>query len=893
MTKRRFTPWIALACIGTLAACTSGEGGTAGNTELNVIVPNGSPALGGGSSAPALIDIQSVEYTINCLGNSDVFLENLASFPDEVTINGNLEVVDGRTNADANLPPNPDFGPLLPNDQSEVWQAFMDLPPGPCTVQLRARDGDGEVICTATEPFTITADNTTKVNLILICDLSFQAPVGMLDVDATFEFNVGNFCPDLFILNCLDSLPAADFPHPAFPGTCSTAGTTCFVDTDCPSGETCIGNVLLATTTCEVRFRDGASTCGQGCDPQSCVPTPEGLTCTPGPDPGVSTTITCTDLTIDCDLNPITPETSCIYNGDTLGILGVGQGNPATFAVACTPPALGGTAGVIGQCTAVTTDGDLDCDKTKVVDVTCPGLSPCAQLGCTPGADCAFCDDGDLCTSDVCNDTGGTAVCPGDLNPVGTPCDVADPTATCDAAGACQSGDCNLVGGDPFCDDLNDCTTNTCDAPPGTACSTANNPSGSACDAGAGASSGACDGAATCVDICTFNAPCPDDSNICTVPACDPANGACSLVAGNEGVTCDFTGPGSADGVCQTGGCIFAPPTCNFVQTGSDLTPQTQIVGVGCTNNVTAAQSPFPFILTVDVPVSILAAGAFSANLDGIGFFPEFFLDAAQGVVCGGLRTAQLVDFVSTVQVRSGAAGADVPLTIDLATLSPGEVSFCNFPDTQVCVADSECLGGTCEPPIILQDLPVLDGIPLAPGGCTADTSNCPIPGPPVACDCSACDALGGAKIAQCADNGFCQDGSLVLQMQDDVGNYVAAATGPVLWGWSDQGVPGLSICPVGTDCGTPGRVDGCYQLPPASFALPTPPIGIRVDAGGLAVPIQCAMGEDGGTCSVTFTTGCLTDGDCPGVETCIGVGVDDDVICPTPDAVLIACPVN
>ena len=39
MTKRRFTPWIALVCIGTLAACTSSDDGTAGNTELNVIVP--------------------------------------------------------------------------------------------------------------------------------------------------------------------------------------------------------------------------------------------------------------------------------------------------------------------------------------------------------------------------------------------------------------------------------------------------------------------------------------------------------------------------------------------------------------------------------------------------------------------------------------------------------------------------------------------------------------------------------------------------------------------------------------------------------------------------------------------------------------------------------------
>ena len=155
MSKTRFTQWIVLACIGSLAACTSGEGGTAGNTEMNVIVPNGAPSLGGGSSAPSLIDIQDVEYTIDCQGNSDAFLDNSASFADEVTLNGNLEVQDGRTNALAI------YGDPAIDGQAEIWQGFMDLPPGPCIIELRARDDDGEVICTALEPFNIAADSLT------------------------------------------------------------------------------------------------------------------------------------------------------------------------------------------------------------------------------------------------------------------------------------------------------------------------------------------------------------------------------------------------------------------------------------------------------------------------------------------------------------------------------------------------------------------------------------------------------------------------------------------------------------------------------------------------------------------------------------------------------------
>ena len=188
-----------LASVAALGACATGEGEPAGNIELNVVVPNGYDA---GSSAPALIDIQDVEYTVDCAGNNDTFLDNDTSFRDEVTLNGNLEVQDGRSNAAAI------YGDPAIDGQAEIWQGFMDLPPGPCTIELRARDDDGEVICTAQEPFTIAADSTTKVNIVLICDISFQAPVGMLDVDGTFSFNVGNFCPDLFILNCVDSAPA-------------------------------------------------------------------------------------------------------------------------------------------------------------------------------------------------------------------------------------------------------------------------------------------------------------------------------------------------------------------------------------------------------------------------------------------------------------------------------------------------------------------------------------------------------------------------------------------------------------------------------------------------------------------------------------------------------------
>ena len=358
-------PTLVLLC--AFAGC-SPETSRSGNTELNVVVPNGFDA---GSSAPALIDIVDVEYTIDCAGNGDTFLDDNASFDDALTLNGNLEVQDGRTNAAAI------YGDPAIDGQAEIWQGFMDLPPGPCSIELRARDNDDEVICTAQEPFNIAADSTMKVIIVLICDISFQAPVGMLDVDGTFSFNVGNFCPDLFILNCLDSAPAEQqvLPPP---------------------------NPPLAGTQCEVRFRDGDSSCGAGCDPQTCVPNgTSGLTCTPGPDPGVSTTVTCTDAWLDCDGDGVA-DPSCSWGDDTLGALGQGPagfpGAPptGTFFVTCIPPALGGIPGQQVTCTAVTTDGDLDCEKPKVATIDCPGLPHCYPS-------LIDCDDGNPFTTDACD----------------------------------------------------------------------------------------------------------------------------------------------------------------------------------------------------------------------------------------------------------------------------------------------------------------------------------------------------------------------------------------------------------------------------------------------------------------------------------------------------------
>jgi hypothetical protein len=188
-----------------------------------------------------------------------------------------------------------------------------------------------------------------------------------------------------------------------------------------------------------------------------------------------------------------------------------------------------------------------------------------------------------------------------------------------------------------------------------------------------------------------------------------------------------FTGaclPGSSSGGGGEGGGTAG--TGGTAQSGGLITKQ---ITFGCANNITTDVSIIPADLEVD-SAEITGGAEFAATLSGTVFFPQFFLDAAQGVIPGGLRAAELIDAKAIVQVRSGAtatagaggaggaggaageggAGGDsgiegVTLVGDVANLIPGLTSFCDFSlgtcstttSTQ-CANDEACpVGETCE----------------------------------------------------------------------------------------------------------------------------------------------------------------------------------------------------
>ena len=321
----------------------------------------------------------------------------------------------------------------------------------------------------------------------------------------------------------------------------------------------------------------------------------------------------------------------------------------------------------------------------------------------------------------------------------------------------------------------------------------------------------------------------------------------------------------------------------------NDGNTQTQIVQIGCTNGVTTAQSPFPNQLSVTVSEPVLSGASFTADASGVGAFPKFFLDAAQGTVPGGVRSAVVEGFNVTVELTNGTG--QILLQADPAGITPGLTRFCQYPSSTVCTSDGDCIVPPCKPAVLVANVPIsedcsvggtCDGLGQGPGD--GATAQCNITNPP----------------------SFCVTGDLQVPLYAPGGPEVvtAGAAGNVSFGWAVD--PATTTCGAGSAsarCAANGGAlpDGALILPASVYGNPvTNPgsvglNGIRLNvANALFVALQCSAGNDGGACvaGANAGLGCGADTDCPG-STCAGVGVDDDIIVATPVASLPFCPIN
>ncbi len=343
-------------------------------------------------------------------------------------------------------------------------------------------------------------------------------------------------------------------------GTDTPLPSRCDADGDCNDGLACTTDACVEGT-CTWTIADDAcfvrGVCYDGgdadpgdpcsvCDPASnqaqFVPAEAGAACDDG--------------------NICTADDVCLAGVCTGEAVACNDGNACTDdvcdpALGCTFPAV--ADGTTCDDTSACTENDRCEAGTCVADpVTCDDGDPCTTNSCDPDTGCvetlntAVCEDGNACTTgDICADgecaSGGPTNCDdGNLCTI----DVCDDVVGCvhlPNRNPCCEGTTSI------CDDGDPCTTDICDPESG-ACFYENNAAscndGNACTTGDVCADGACTGTAI---TCNDGDPCTDD-------VCNPASG-CGTVplsgpACDDGISCTL------EDICSDGLCVAGIDEC-------------------------------------------------------------------------------------------------------------------------------------------------------------------------------------------------------------------------------------------------------------------------------------------------------------------------------------------
>lgn len=336
--------------------------------------------------------------------------------------------------------------------------------------------------------------------------------------------------------------------------------------------------------------------------------------------------------------------------------------------------------------------------------------------------------------------------------------------------------------------------------------------------------------------------------------------GSLALLLGCSDFACPDGEP-RIDGICPTTDLGLVDPE-----------PITKIIELGCGNNL-QTPSGLPGVsligweLTVD-PGSVPSGGVFGANFKASAVFAEFFLNAAQVNLPGGVSRVNVVRLQATVHVRRGANDPeDVLLTFD-----PNSIDWtCRYDgngnaesagdDFPTCSKSNDNLDGSNG------DCTGLGGAPDPRNPCGQFVDI------PISSDCGVCESLGNPfpgldapPLSLCQQNGFCVLGPLRVPLSGMTDGYKAAESGYVLFGWDDVST-GAEIDQTG------GANDGTWDLPDAVFDEEPGPNAMRFIVGDTGVALECTMAVS--SWSV------------------FGVVSRDNMMSPAPDHVLISFPIQ
>ncbi|MSP92830.1 MAG: hypothetical protein EXR79_13670 [Myxococcales bacterium] len=378
---------------------------------------------------------------------------------------------------------------------------------------------------------------------LAICDPATGKCLAMpdgLDCDDGNQCSEGDACKQGICeaatwLQCGDGNPCTSDACAPKTGKClfSDASGPCDDGNCCTHEDHCKGGACVSVQLKDCN--DGSPCTTDSCDPiDSCVykPAPQGTACNDG---SVCTTADhcnasggCVGTGITCgDGNPCTydscnAKTGCAFTPHSNEC---NDGNPCTLKDKC----------MVGKCipgAPLTCDDGIACtdDVCSQKDGGCY-FDPSPDNVCSDGNLCALgdhcvgeacvsdgsapnCDDKNACTADLCAPALGCQ----HLNNNAVACDDGN---ACTQPDACVDGKCKS-GAPDLCDDGNTCTADVCDGVKGCGHKNLAEP----CDDG-----NACAGPDTCIDgACTpKGAVLCNDSNVCTVDACDVKSGCTHL----------------------------------------------------------------------------------------------------------------------------------------------------------------------------------------------------------------------------------------------------------------------------------------------------------------------------------------------------------------------------
>jgi len=442
------------------------------------------------------------------------------------------------------------------------------------------------------------ADNGTVCDDGLFCTLDDVCTDGVCAGPTENTCDDGNSCTKD---SCNEGSNDCKYSPTANNDPCDD-GSFCTVDDTCQSGA-CEG----VARDCDDQngcTDDSCNEDGDTCDnANNSAPCDDGQYCTTGDTCGGGT---CSVFSPTCDDANVCTTDSCDENADTCS--NENNTNPCedgefcTVSDTCSGGACGaGPARDCGDANACTDDS---CNEGTDVCDNVNNTAPCDDgLFCTVSDVCAAgtcggapkdCGDGNVCTSDVCDEGADSCTNPNNTDPcedglfcttgdtcaagacVAGPvndcndangctddacnedtdsCDNVNNTDPCDSGvfcvidGTCAGGEC--VGTPRLCGDQNDCTDDSCDED-GDAC--VNAPNTDPCDDGLYCTEvDACSGG-----ICTGTTRDCGDDDVCTDDVCNELGDSCenpeNTAPCEDGLFC------TAGDACAAGVCVAGPP---------------------------------------------------------------------------------------------------------------------------------------------------------------------------------------------------------------------------------------------------------------------------------------------------------------------------------------------